>query len=101
MEVAASKPEDLSFVHEEKPPEPTGIFRSSETFAVAVTVATVAFIFATFVALWTNWTAVDLRAAGEPEAAATLLRDRIALLALAPICAVLALACYRMAITRR
>jgi hypothetical protein len=94
IEVAATKPEDLSFVHEDKAPEPTGTFRSSETLAVAVRVASVAFIFATFVALWTNWNATDLRAAGEPAAAAALLNDRLPLLALAPVCAVLALVAF-------
>ena len=94
IEVAASRPEDLSLVHEEAAPEPTGTFRSSETFAVAVTVATVAFIFATFVALWTNLAATDLRAAGQREAAAALLADRLPLLALAPVCAVLALVAF-------
>jgi hypothetical protein len=94
IEVAAARPEDLSFVHQEKPPEPTGTFRSSETLAVAVTVATVAFIFATFVALWTNWTATDLRAGGDSPAAAALISDRLPLLALAPICAVLAFVAF-------
>jgi hypothetical protein len=100
IEVAASRPEDLAFVHEEKPPEATGTFRSSETLAVAVTVATVAFIFATFIALWTNWTATDLRAAGQPQAAATLLEERFLLLALAPICAILALVAFGAWISR-
>lgn len=100
IEVAAARPEDLAFVHQDKAPEPTGTFRSAETFAVAVTVAVVAFIFATFVALWTNWTATDLRAAGEEEAAATLLADRLPLLALAPLCGVLALLAFGMWIRR-
>lgn len=94
MEVAASRPEDLSFVHEAKAPEPTGTFRSSETVAVAVTVASVAFIFATFVALWTNLSATDLRAAGDRAAAAALLDERLPLLVLAPVCAVLALVAF-------
>jgi len=94
IEVAASRPEDLSFVHEEKPPSPEGTFHSSETFAVAVSVASVAFIFATLVALWTNLTAVGMQSAGDAEGAAALIVDRIPLLLLAPVCALLALVAF-------
>ena len=94
MEVAAARPEDLTFTHQEKPPEPTGTFRSSETFAVLVSVASVAFIFATLVALWTNWNATELRISGDRSGATALLSDRLPLLALAPITALLALVAF-------
>ena len=69
IEVAAAKPEDLTLEHKEVAPEPTGVYRSSETRAVVVSIAAVAFILATLVALWINWSATDLRANGEAQAA--------------------------------
>jgi hypothetical protein len=94
IEVAAAKPEDLSFVHQEKPPEPTGVFRSSETLAVLVTIAVVGFIFATLVALWINWSATDLRTTEGAAASRQLLADRLPILALAPIFGVAALLAF-------
>lgn len=100
VEVAAAKPEDLTVQHQEVGPEPTGVFRSSETQAVLASVATVAFILATLVALWINWSATDLRAAGDAEAANELFSDRLLLLALAPITGVLAVGAYAFWIRR-
>lgn len=94
IEVAAAKPEDLTVEHKEVAPEPTGVFQSSETRAVIASIATVAFILATFVALWINRTAVDLRSSGEAAAASELLLSQLPILALAPILAVVALASY-------
>jgi hypothetical protein len=94
MEVAAARPEDLTFTHQEKPPEPTGTFRSSETYAVLVSVASVAFIFAALFALWTNWNATELRSAGDPSGASSLLRERLPFLLLAPVTGVLALLAF-------
>jgi hypothetical protein len=100
IEVAAAKPEDLTVQHREVEHTPTGVYRSSETLAVLVSVATVAFIFATLVALWINWSATDLRAAGEAEAARLLLADRLPVLALAPITGAVALVSYGLWIRR-
>ena len=100
IEVAAVKPEDLTLEHKEVAPEPTGVYRSSETRAVVVSIATVAFILATLVALWINWSATDLRANGEAQAAQDLLRDRLVLLALAPVTGVLAIVSYGFWIRR-
>ena len=100
IEVAAAKPEDLTVQHQEIAPEPTGVYRSSETQAVVVSIATVAFIMATLVALWVNWSATDLRANGEAEAAGTLLADRLPLLALAPIIGAFAVVSYGLWIRR-
>lgn len=94
IEVAAAKPEDLTIEHRENAPTPTGVFRSSETHAVLTTIATAAFILATFVALWTNWTATDLRASGEAVAARALIDERLPLLALAPIFGIAALVAF-------
>jgi hypothetical protein len=100
IEVAAAKPEDLTFEHKEVAPEPTGVFHSSETRAVVVSIATVAFILATLTALWINWSATDLRASGEAEAARDLLIGRLPLLALAPITAAIAVVTYGLWIRR-
>jgi hypothetical protein len=100
IEIAAAKPEDLTLQHREVAPEPTGVYRSSETLAVLVSIAAVAFILATLVALWINWSATDLRANGEAEAASDLLRDRLPIIAIAPITGVLALVAYGLWIRR-
>lgn len=94
IEVAAAKPEDLTIQHREVAPTPTGVFRSSEARAVVTSIATAAFILATFVALWINWSATDLRASGEAEAAQALLDERLPLVALAPIFGVAALVAF-------
>ena len=94
IEVAAAKPEELSFAHTEAPPEPTGKFRSSELQAVMATIAVVGFIFATLVALWINWSATDLRTTDGAAASRQLLADRLPILALAPIFGVAALLAF-------
>jgi hypothetical protein len=94
IEVAAARPEDLTIAHQEKAPEVEGVFRSSETRAVLVSIATVAFVLATFFALWTNWSATDLRSNGDAAAAKALLDDRLPLIALAPILGVAALVAF-------
>jgi hypothetical protein len=100
IEVAAAKPEELSFVHHEAPPEPTGTYQSSESRAVFVSIATVGFILAALVALWINWSVVDLRASGEGDAARQLLADRLPVMALAPVLAVVALVAFGLWIRR-
>ena len=94
IEVAAAKPEDLAFEHHEVAPEPTGVFRASESLAVIVTVAVVAFNLATLVALWINWTATELRAADWLAASRALLAERLPIIALAPIFGVVALVAF-------
>jgi hypothetical protein len=100
IEVAAARPEDLTIEHKEVAPEPAGVYRSSETLAVVVSIAAVAFILATLVALWINWSATDLRASGDDEAARDLLAGRLPLLALAPITGVIAVVAYGFWIRR-
>lgn len=94
--VAAAKPEELS-VHA-KPREvhlvPTGTYRSGETFAVLLSVAAAAFIFATLLALWTLFNVADLRAEGERAAADQLFADRFLFLAAAPATGILALLAF-------
>jgi hypothetical protein len=94
VEVAAARPEDLSLVHHEAPPEATGVFRSSELRAVFVTVATVAFVGATFVALWIYWTGIELRKHESIAAQQRLVDDSLPMLALAPIAGLLALLAF-------
>jgi hypothetical protein len=100
IEVAATKPEDLTFEHKEVAPEPTGVYRSAETRAVVVTIGTVAFIFATLIALWINWSAQSLAAAGDRAAANELVTERLLLLALSPITLVIAVVAYAFWIRR-
>jgi len=100
IEVAAAKPEDLTIEHKEATPVPTGVFRSSENRAVLVSIATVAFVLATFVALWINATATELRANGEAEAASALFLERLPVLALAPIFGIAALLSFGFWIRR-
>jgi hypothetical protein len=76
------------------------VFRSSETRAVIVTIATIAFILGTLLALWTTWSVNDLRADGEAVAASDLFRQRFFLVALAPVLGVLALVAYAAWIRR-
>jgi hypothetical protein len=93
IQIAAAKPEDLT-VHQapkEAHTEPVGTYRSTETLAVLVTVAGVAFILATFLALFTTYTVNDLRASDGREAADALFRQRFLWLVPAPVIGVLGL----------
>lgn len=100
IEVAAAKPEDLSITHREAPPVPTGVVRSSEARAVAVSVATVAFILSALIAAWVNWSVADLRASGEQVPAGGLLAARVPLLLLGAVIGLLALLSYAAWIRR-
>ena len=100
IEVAAAKPEELSFAHKEAAPQPTGVYRSAESRAVMTTIAVVGFIFATFVALWMNLSVAQLRLDEGRAASQALLNDRLPLIALAPIAAAIALVSYGAWISR-
>ena len=104
IEVAAAKPEDLTMAPTESEVKavlaPTGIFRSSETRAVIVTIAAVAFILGTLLALWITWSVNDLRADGEAIAASDLFRQRLPLVVLAPVLGIVALLAYAAWIRR-
>src|SRR5215213_1546693 len=78
IEVAAAKPEDLTVARSDAQPVtvPTGTFRSSETRAALVSIAVIAFMLASLVALWVTLSAINLRADGERAAANDLLSDR-------------------------
>src|SRR5262245_55420343 len=94
-EVAATRPEDLSIHAPQQVVEtPTGTFRSSETLAVAVGIGTFLFIAAGLVARLTFADALDRLLGGHADDAGALLVDRLPILALAPITAVLGLVLY-------
>jgi hypothetical protein len=102
IQVAAAKPGELS-IHNaprEAHTEPTGTYRSTETFAVLATVGAVAFILATFLALWTTYTVNDLRVSDGRAAADTLFQERLVFLVPAPVIGVLALLAYALWIRR-
>jgi hypothetical protein len=102
IQVAAAKPGELS-VHQaprEAHTTPTGTYRSTETLAALVTVAGVAFILATFLALWTTFTVNDLRVSDGRAAADALFQQRLLFIIPAPIIGVLALLLYALWIRR-
>src|ERR1043166_5340985 len=70
IQIAAAKPEDLTVHHEARAAhrERVAPYRSTETLAALVTVAVVAFVLATFVALWVVYSVNDLRASDSREA---------------------------------
>jgi hypothetical protein len=99
-EVAAVKPTDLSVTEREPPPGPTGTYVSSEGRAVWVTIAAVAFILATFIALWMNWQVGDLRASADRAAADQLFQERAPFLLVPTVLGILALVAYGAWISR-
>jgi hypothetical protein len=102
IQIAAAKPEDLS-VHQaprEAHTERVGTYRSTESLAVLVTVAAVAFILAGLLALWTTYTVNDLRVTDSRAAADALFQQRILFLIPAPVIGVLALLAYAAWIRR-
>jgi hypothetical protein len=99
-DVAAANPMDLSVTERSAPIGPTGTYRSSESRAVLVTVAAVAFILATFLALWMNWQVGDLRAAGDRAASDQLFAERTPFFLLASGVGIVALITYGAWISR-
>jgi hypothetical protein len=102
IQIAAAKPHELS-VHQqprEAHTTPVGTYRSTELFAVLVTVGAVAFILAGLLALWTNYTINDLRASDGRAAADALFQQRLPFLIPAPVIGVLALLAYASWIRR-
>jgi len=102
IQIAAAKPDQLTVHHEPKPAhtERVGTYRSTETLATLVTVGAVAFILATFLALWTVFSVNDLRANEGRAAADQLFQQRFLLILPAPIIGVLALLAYAAWIRR-
>jgi hypothetical protein len=93
-EVAGVKPTEISVT--EPPPVigPTGTYRSTETRAVLVTIATVAFILGTYMALWIGYQVGDLRASRQPDAASDLFQSSQLLLGLPVVLGIAALVAY-------
>lgn len=102
IQIAAAKPEDLTVhqVPKDAHTEVVGTYRSTETLAALVTVAGVAFILATFLALFTAYAVNDLRASEGRDAADALFQQRLLLFIPAPVIGVLALLVYAAWIRR-
>src|SRR6476661_4368141 len=102
IQIAAAKPEDLAVhqVPKEAHTEVVGTYRSTETLAALVTVAGVAFILATFLALFTTYAVNDLRASDDRAAADALFQQRLLFFVPAPVIGVLGLLVYAAWIRR-
>jgi hypothetical protein len=102
IQIAAAKPEDLTIHQQPKEAhtDPVGTYRSTETLAALVTVAGVAFILATFLALFTTYAVNDLRASDGRAAADELFQQRLLFFIPAPVIGVLALLVYAAWIRR-
>ena len=99
-EVAGVKPTELSVTEPAPVLGPTGTYRSSENRAVLATIATVAFILGTYVALWIGYQVGSLRADRERAAADQLFQSSQALIVLPVALGVLALVAYGFWISR-
>jgi hypothetical protein len=102
IQIAAAKPEDLT-IHQaprEAHTDPVGTYQSTETLAALVTVAGVAFILATFLALFTTYAVNDLRVSESRAAADALFQQRLLFLVPAPVIGVLGLLVYAAWIRR-
>ena len=102
IQIAAAKPEDLAVHNQPKEAhtEIVGTYRSTETLAALVTVAGVAFILATFLALFTTYAVNDLRVTDGRSAADALFQQRLLFFVPAPAIGVLALLVYAAWIRR-
>ena len=102
IQIAAAKPDELSVSQQprEAHTEPVGTYRSTESLAVLVTVGSVAFILAGFLALWTTYSVNDLRVSDGRAAADALFQQRLLFLVPAPVIGVLALVAYAAWIRR-
>ena len=99
-EAAAINPADMPTIGELPKVEHHAVYRSTETFAVGVTLATAVFILSGFVTFWTLFSAGTLRAERKYADASALLADRALLLGLTPVLAALALLAYALWISR-
>ncbi len=99
-DVAVARPDDLTVHHEESRPQASGAFRSSETFAVLLTIAASALILGAAVSAWVTVQLAQLRLAGASDQADRLFADRAILLFLVPLIAGLALLAYGAWISR-
>jgi hypothetical protein len=102
IQIAAAKPDELTVhqVPKDAHTEVVGTYRSTETLAALVTVAAVAFILATFLALFATYAVNDVRANEGREAADALFRQRLLLFIPAPVIGVLGLLVYAAWIRR-
>jgi hypothetical protein len=99
-EAAAVKPTDLPTTGKAPPVVHTGTYRSTETQAVVLTLATIVFILATLAATFVLWRVAELRRGGQAAQSDRLFADMTPLFALAPILGVAALVAYAAWISR-
>lgn len=102
IQIAAAKPDELS-VHQQPRQahtERVGTYRSTETLATLVTVGAIAFILATFLALWTVFQVAELRVAEGRAAADEVFQQRLPFIAPAAVVGVVALLLYAAWIRR-
>lgn len=93
-EAAAVNPTDLPTTGQAPPVEHKGTYRSTETLAVVVTLAAVAFILATLAVTYLLWQVADLRSAGERAESDALFEGLTPLFVLAPALGIAALVAY-------
>jgi hypothetical protein len=99
-EAAGVKPTDLPTTGQAPPIVHTGTYRSTEIYAVIVTLAAVVFIIGTFAATFMLWQVAELRSAGQRAASDDLFERLTPLFAAAPILGVAALVAYAVWISR-
>ena len=99
-EIAGVKPTELSVTGSAPVVGPKGTYRSSESFAVLATIATVVFVLGTYVALWIGLQVGNLRAARDRAGADALFQSSQLLLALPVVLGVAALLAYGLWIRR-
>jgi hypothetical protein len=93
-EAAAVNPTDMPTTGAAPKLEVQSTVSSTETFAVAVSLATAIFIFSGLISTWTMYSIGTLRAERQMAEASALLADRTILLALTPVLGVAALVAY-------
>src|SRR3712207_3003928 len=97
-EAAAVNPMDLPTTGQAPTVVHTGTYRSTETYAVLVTLAAAIFILASLAATFMLWQVAELRRGGERGASDQLFADVTPLFAVAPVLGVVALVAYAVGI---
>ena len=99
-EAAAVKPTDLPTTGQAPPVVHTGTYRSTETQAVVLTLATAVFILGSLAATYMLWQVGELRRAGQGSQSDRLFADMTPLFVAAPILGIAALVAYAAWISR-
>jgi hypothetical protein len=99
-EAAAVKPTEMPTIGAAPRLEITATVSSTETFAVAASLATAIFIIGGLISAWTMYSVGTLRAERHVQEAYALLADRTILLAVTPVLGAVALVAYALWISR-